>query len=207
MQAFGTASLLALLLLDFSIHPALSLKNVATFTSVIGIRRARLASRVIDGYGPQIDEESRMRITAQLLQLRDDNLAETSFPASLSKNERVFVHKMADELGLKSKSYGKDENRYITVTSVKKPIQKRGPALFHMTDGTRDLLQRHFSHHKPLTALQVAESSAPSNRADTSEDVISAAFDSGRSRDYTASARAGRIESFYRTAQEKRVGL
>lgn len=63
-----------------------------------------------------VKEETRINFTRQLLRLREGDVAEATFPNTLSSIERKFLHKLAEELGLKSKSRGKDGNRCITVT-------------------------------------------------------------------------------------------
>ena len=37
------------------------------------------------------------------------------FPPNLSNVERCFVHQVAQEMGLKTKSYGKNQDRFLTV--------------------------------------------------------------------------------------------
>ena len=62
-----------------------------------------------------VDESMRINFTRQLLQLRDEAVTEVVFPNTLDNIERKFLHKLSEELGLKSKSHGKGENRKITV--------------------------------------------------------------------------------------------
>ena len=38
-----------------------------------------------------------------------------AFPPNLSNVERCYVHQIVQEMGLKSKSFGKNEDRYLTV--------------------------------------------------------------------------------------------
>ena len=40
---------------------------------------------------------------------------EMEFPPNLSNVERCFVHQVAQEMGLKTKSYGKNQDRFLTV--------------------------------------------------------------------------------------------
>ena len=61
----------------------------------------------------------KIRFAKQLNALREGELKEVCFPANLEIVERKFIHKLSEELGLKSKSSGKGENRYIT---VRKPM-------------------------------------------------------------------------------------
>ena len=43
------------------------------------------------------------------------------FPPNLSNVERCFVHQIAQEMGLKTKSFGKNEDRYLTVFKHSEP--------------------------------------------------------------------------------------
>ena len=64
-----------------------------------------------------VGESYRIRLTRLLLELRDnDNDDSLEFPATLTNTERKFVHELAAQLGLVSKSTGQGANRHITVT-------------------------------------------------------------------------------------------
>jgi HrpA-like RNA helicase len=65
-----------------------------------------------------IDEGKKIAFTDQLLRLREGEVTSVSFPADLDKTERKFIHKICEELGLKSKSRGQGEKRFITVTKA-----------------------------------------------------------------------------------------
>lgn len=81
-----------------------------------------------------ISEEKRVYLTQQVRELRDSTATQIAFSSSLTSDERKFVHKIAQEFGLKSKSQGKDDNRFITVLKRKENIQKSSgltPALWH----------------------------------------------------------------------------
>jgi HrpA-like RNA helicase len=67
-----------------------------------------------------VPETLRIRFTRELNDLREGNVSEVNFPTTLSTVERKFLHSLSQELGLTSKSKGKDEKRYITVTKGKK---------------------------------------------------------------------------------------
>jgi len=80
-----------------------------------------------------ISEEKRVSITQQLQNLRDSDASEIAFSSSLTTDERKFVHKISQEFGLKSKSQGVGENRFITVLKKKSNVQKASgmaPALW-----------------------------------------------------------------------------
>ena len=63
-----------------------------------------------------LDEAYRIAVRKRLEQFRDSDDPELVFPPGLNPNERKFIHNVADELGLKSKSRGKGESRYLTVS-------------------------------------------------------------------------------------------
>jgi hypothetical protein len=65
-----------------------------------------------------VDENMRINFTRQLLKLRDESVKEVVFPSTLDNIERKFLHKLSEELGLKSKSHGKGTERKITVSKV-----------------------------------------------------------------------------------------
>jgi HrpA-like RNA helicase len=71
-----------------------------------------------------ISEEKRVLFTRQLRELRDSDAAQVVFSPSLTSDERKFVHKISQEFGLKSKSQGVDEKRFITVLKKKNNAQK-----------------------------------------------------------------------------------
>ncbi len=71
-----------------------------------------------------ISEEKRVSITKQLRDLRDSEASQVVFGAELTADERKFVHKVSQDFGLKSKSQGKDEKRFITVLKKKGNTQK-----------------------------------------------------------------------------------
>lgn len=67
-----------------------------------------------------VPESLRIRFTRELNALREGTVSEVNFPPTLSTVERKFLHSLSQELGLTSKSKGKDEKRFITVTKGKK---------------------------------------------------------------------------------------
>jgi hypothetical protein len=70
---------------------------------------------IIDAH--TVKESIRIDFTKQLLALReDDDITEINFPSTLDNIERKFLHSLAGELGLKSRSAGKEDSRYITVS-------------------------------------------------------------------------------------------
>lgn len=64
-----------------------------------------------------VSEAVRIRFTKLMLDLREnDNIDKVEMPPNLSNTERKFLHELASQLGLKSKSSGKGEDRRITIT-------------------------------------------------------------------------------------------
>ena len=77
-----------------------------------------------------VSEQDRIRFTKILMQLRerkeeeDDEGSKIEFPSTLTNTERKFIHQLAGQLGLVSKSTGKGENRRITVTKKNETKKK-----------------------------------------------------------------------------------
>ncbi|GMI34620.1 hypothetical protein TeGR_g627 [Tetraparma gracilis] len=66
-----------------------------------------------------ISEDSKIRFTRLLLSLREDSsLPSIEMPADLTNTERKFIHELAKNMGLSSKSHGKGEERRIKVAKV-----------------------------------------------------------------------------------------
>jgi HrpA-like RNA helicase len=94
----------------------------------------------------------RIKFTKQLNNLRDDTVTEVVFSNELTNIERKFLHKLSEELGLKSKSSGLNENRKITVTKQSAASSKQADSDLHMYEmdkRTSDLLKLHYSKGTP----------------------------------------------------------
>jgi hypothetical protein len=87
-----------------------------------------------------VREDLRIRFTEQLLQLREDEVTEVCFPSNLSNVERKFLHALAQELGLKSKSRGKGDDRFITVIKHATKTSDSSGIFFEMKDETKSIL-------------------------------------------------------------------
>jgi bisphosphoglycerate-dependent phosphoglycerate mutase len=90
----------------------------------------------------------RIRFTKQLIKLRDDTVTEVVFSNELTNIERKFLHKLAEELGLKSKSSGMNENRKITVTKQSAGVENLADSELHkfeLNGKTLELLKLHFA--------------------------------------------------------------
>jgi HrpA-like RNA helicase len=72
-----------------------------------------------------VSEEFRIKRKEQLEEFREnDKDEEIIFGNTLTNHERRYVHALAGQLGLISKSYGKGESRYLTVRKTKKKDNK-----------------------------------------------------------------------------------
>ena len=94
----------------------------------------------------------RIKFTKQLNNLRDDTVTEVVFSNELTNIERKFLHKLSEELGLKSKSSGLNENRKITVTKQSAANSKQADSDLHMYEmdkRTSDILKLHYSKGTP----------------------------------------------------------
>ena len=64
-----------------------------------------------------VSEGVRIRFTKELMEFREDPArSRMEFPSTLTNTERKFLHQLAGQLGLTSKSTGKGEDRRIVVT-------------------------------------------------------------------------------------------
>eukprot|EP00943_MAST-04B_sp_MAST-4B-sp1_P006597 g6597.t1 len=72
-----------------------------------------------------VSEDFRIKRKEQLEQFREsDKEEEIIFGNTLTNHERRYVHALAGQLGLISKSYGKGESRYLTVRKTKRKDNK-----------------------------------------------------------------------------------
>eukprot|EP00958_Prasinococcus_capsulatus_P018677 scaffold2203_cov202-Prasinococcus_capsulatus_cf.AAC.1 len=62
-----------------------------------------------------VAEEVRIEITEALENFQKSDLTEFTFEESLSNHDRAVVHSECKRYGFTSKSYGKGENRKVTV--------------------------------------------------------------------------------------------
>jgi ATP-dependent RNA helicase DHX36 len=71
-------------------------------------------------WGVNVTEQFRIDTDKMLKALREDDVEEIAFPPDLSNDQRRFMHRHCEKLGLFSKSRGKGDKRYLTVTKEKK---------------------------------------------------------------------------------------
>jgi len=111
-----------------------------------------------------VSESNRIKFTTILMEFReDDSKQRFEFPANLTNTERKFLHQIAGQLGLTSKSTGKGENRSISVTKRNEKKRKTSngddeslPVLRIGREGGI-ALSRHFSKFPP-TRTELMES-------------------------------------------------
>ena len=104
-----------------------------------------------------VSESDRIRLTRALMSLRESDQTSTTFSPQLTNTERKFVHSLSMQLGLVSKSYGKGENRCITVSKPAGKLKKTGhhdeeedivPSL-HIGDHGTAALKKHMRAFPP----------------------------------------------------------
>mmetsp|Transcript_29257 Transcript_29257/g.79144 ORF Transcript_29257/g.79144 Transcript_29257/m.79144 type:complete len:1313 (+) Transcript_29257:175-4113(+) len=72
-----------------------------------------------------VSEKTRIMFTKILTDFREDDTRDRfEFPSDLTNTERKFLHQLAGQLGLTSKSTGKGEARRIAVTKRSERVQK-----------------------------------------------------------------------------------
>ena len=75
-----------------------------------------------------VSEETRIQFTKMMIDFREDHMMDAlEMPKDLTNTERKFLHQLAGQLGLKSKSSGKGDDRRITITKVGDSERKRTP--------------------------------------------------------------------------------
>ena len=98
-----------------------------------------------------VGEELKIAVTCAVDRFRnDENEKELEFPSSLTANERAYVHRFCQDLGLISKSRGKGNKRFLTMYKVKEEsvtVQSR----FNMTKGSQNLINSLLNNY-PVTS-------------------------------------------------------
>ncbi|XP_066567383.1 3'-5' RNA helicase YTHDC2 [Amia ocellicauda] len=105
----------------------------------------------------RIDEEVKIAVNIALERFRYTDQKEMEFPSSLTSTERAFVHRMAQSLGLISKSKGKGSNRFLTIKKKDGSEGAQSIMNFSLTHNAkhvvRNLLQRFPVTNKERTDL------------------------------------------------------
>jgi hypothetical protein len=81
---------------------------------------AKKAKKITSSPAAVVTEDRRIYFKQQLVQFRENEEIELRFPSNLTSTERKFIHRVATELGLSSKSSGSGENRFITVRKAER---------------------------------------------------------------------------------------
>ncbi|XP_063233748.1 3'-5' RNA helicase YTHDC2-like isoform X2 [Bacillus rossius redtenbacheri] len=85
-----------------------------------------------------IGEEIRIAVNLVIKKfLNSDENKEYEFPSSFTANERAYVHELAKEFGLKSKSRGKGANRFLTVYKREGSSIVQADAVFKLSRSSR----------------------------------------------------------------------
>ena len=101
-----------------------------------------------------VSETDRITFTKILMTFREGDETTLEFPPTLTNTERKFVHLLASQLGLVSKSSGKDTSRRIAVTKRPDKTRKMGTSdsdLPTLTIGKQGMLalQKHIQAFPP----------------------------------------------------------
>ncbi|XP_013405922.1 probable ATP-dependent RNA helicase YTHDC2 [Lingula anatina] len=101
-----------------------------------------------------VGEELRIAVDIALEKFRlNPEQKELEFPSSFTATERAYVHRLTDDMGLKSKSRGKGSNRFLTVFKKEDKKAANSSARFQLTHNSRqqihNLIQRF-----PLTSKE-----------------------------------------------------
>ncbi|XP_071794185.1 3'-5' RNA helicase YTHDC2-like isoform X2 [Asterias amurensis] len=105
-----------------------------------------------------VGEEIKISVNIAIQEFRhNETKKELEFPSSLNNTERAYIHGLAQNFGLKSKSKGKGASRYLTL--FKKEKNKQGSiATFDLTRDSRNeshgLLQRFPVNQRERLELQ-----------------------------------------------------
>ncbi|PSN46949.1 putative ATP-dependent RNA helicase YTHDC2 [Blattella germanica] len=101
--------------------------------------------------GAGIGEEIRIAVKLSLRKfLKTDENKEFEFPSSLTSDERAYIHELAKELGLRSKSRGKGASRYLTVYKREGSSIVQADAVFQLVRSSRQHVYT-LLHKFPLT--------------------------------------------------------
>ena len=73
-----------------------------------------------------VSESERIHFTKILMDLREGEQSRLEFPSTLTNTERKFIHQLASQLGLVSKSTGKGEDRRIAVSKRNENVKASG---------------------------------------------------------------------------------
>jgi HrpA-like RNA helicase len=190
------------------------------FRSLRGLYKIlRMAGRGIGRNAPTsgpvsshtVDETLRINFTRQLLKLREDEVDEVVFPSTLNNIERKFLHKLAGELGLHSKSHGKGDDRKITVS------KKEGNGVgndvesikfFNVHNRTASLLKKAFPDpQNAISSLNITSLSGAGKNFERTAASSAAADAAEIAITYSQAQAAMKMHPSYKAIQAKREQL
>ena len=117
--------------------------DITLLVSISGKEKGKGSTRQPKSLGKQdicVGEELKIAVTCAVERFRNDEAEkELEFPSSLTANERAYVHRYCQDLGLISKSRGKGNKRFLTMYKVKEETQTV-QSRFTMTKGSTNLI-------------------------------------------------------------------
>jgi len=165
-----------------------------------GGRGSSTSSKPMPSAAYSVREDLRIQLTKQLMQLREGDGTALTFPSTLSNVERKFVHALADELGLKSKSTGSKKvegARRITVSKVVEKDSTAKNSEFFLRREAREILMAQFGSAESST---VSREKSDSSRVDDESSAV------GKVSYFTPlSAEIPYLEASYARAQDTRA--
>ncbi|XP_049836121.1 3'-5' RNA helicase YTHDC2-like isoform X3 [Schistocerca gregaria] len=109
--------------------------------------KKKMGSNIADLVG----EEVRIAVNLRLKKfLKSEDCKEFEFPSSLTRIERAYIHMLARDIGLRSKSRGKGANRYLTVYKREGSSIVQADAVFQLGRASRQHIFM-VLHKYPLT--------------------------------------------------------
>ena len=104
-----------------------------------GVRRKGVGRGGFNQAG--VGEELKIAVNLALKNFREsEGETELQLPSSLLSTERAYVHKMASEMGLQSKSRGKGQARYLTVFKKEGSTIVAKDAVLEFSEGSLRLM-------------------------------------------------------------------
>eukprot|EP00092_Neocalanus_flemingeri_P000813 GFUD01000866.1.p1 GENE.GFUD01000866.1~~GFUD01000866.1.p1 ORF type:complete len:1316 (+),score=569.14 GFUD01000866.1:71-3949(+) len=121
-------------------------------------RGGRKRTQARGGFGQTvIGEELRIGVNLALKNFREsEGETELQLPSSFLSTERAYVHKLATEMGLQSKSRGKGQARYLTVFKKERSTIVAKDAVLELSEGSLRLIRSLLSRH-PVSARERVE--------------------------------------------------
>ncbi|KAL6766709.1 hypothetical protein ACKKBG_A37050 [Auxenochlorella protothecoides x Auxenochlorella symbiontica] len=127
-----------------------------------GRRGGGRGGRLPPGSRP-VTEGDRISIAEQLKEFQHSEETEYKFPPGLSNHDRAVVHAECKKYGFTSKSYGKGDNRAVTVRKTRQRAPGLGAIPLHLAQPARQALAQHMRDFPPSDASG-AGGGAPAGR-------------------------------------------